>query len=109
MKVTSLMLTLLLCSTPLLAELSEISAASWAQPRHGEWLLQQPGIASAVRALQQAPASRLQLLYPGGDEGALWAEELQAWLVAMGIPSSRIERTPGSAQVDRIQLRLQAE
>ena len=109
MKVTSLVLIFLLCSAPLLAEVGEISAASWAQPRHGEWLLQQPGIASAVQALQQAPTSRLQLLYPGGDEGALWAEELQAWLVSMGVPSSRIERIPGSAQVDRIQLRLQAE
>jgi hypothetical protein len=107
MRLASLLLLFLLYSLPLQAEVSEISAASWAQPRHGEWLLQQAGIASAMRAMQQAPDARLQLLYPGGDEGALWAEELQAWLVALGLPSSRIERIPGSASANVIQLRLQ--
>lgn len=88
------------------AQTAEITAAQWAQPRHGEWLLQQAGIADVIHNLQQHPNSRVQIRYPGGDQGAWWAEELQAWLVALGLPSSRIERVPGSASADRIQLQL---
>lgn len=89
------------------AEEGIITAATWAQPRHGEWLLQQEGIATAVRALQRSPDARLQLRHPGGDEGALWAGELEAWLIALGVPSSRIDSIPGSASADSIQLHVQ--
>jgi hypothetical protein len=88
------------------AESWQLSALEWAQPRHGEWLVTQPALAGAVGALQQQPDSRLMIRYPGGDEGVLWAEELQAWLVALGIASSRIERIPGSGAADRIQLEI---
>lgn len=82
----------------------QISALEWAQPRHGEWLVRQPALAAAIERLQQQPQTRLQIRYPGGDEGVLWSEELQAWLVALGLPSSRIERVPGGSTADRIQL-----
>ena len=82
----------------------KISALEWAQPRHGEWLVRQPALAAAIERLQEQPQSQLQIRYPGGDEGVLWAEELQAWLVALGVPSSRIERVPGSSTADMIQL-----
>lgn len=84
----------------------EISALEWARPRHGDWLVRQPALAAAVERLQQAPTSRLQLRYPGGDEGVLWSEELQSWLVALGVESDRIERIPGSGAADRIQIRV---
>jgi len=84
----------------------QLSALEWAQPRHGEWLVRQPALAGAVAALQQQPGARLLIRYPGGDEGVLWAEELQAWLVALGIGSNRIERIPGSGAADRIQLEV---
>ena len=84
----------------------QLTALEWAQPRHGEWLVAQPALAGAVSALQQQPDSRLQIRYPGGDEGVLWAEELQAWLVALGVASNRIERIPGSGAADRIQLEV---
>ena len=82
----------------------QISAVEWAQPRHGEWLASQPALVAAIGQLQQQPQSRLQIRYPGGDEGVLWAEELQAWLVALGLASNRIERVPGSSQAGMIQL-----
>ena len=100
-------LALLLPSLTLHADEGVITAATWAQPRHGEWLLQQPDLVRVMQALQQQPQARLQLRYPGGDEGALWAEELQAWLVALGLPSSRIERIPGSDSADLIRLSVQ--
>ncbi len=102
-----LAILLTLTTLPALASGGMISAAEWAQPRSGEWVLQQPVIAEVVRALQQQPGARLQLSHPGGDEGTLWAEEVQAWLIALGVPSSRIERVPGSGSADTIQLQLQ--
>lgn len=89
-----------------LGETWEISAAEWARPRHGTWLLQQPALSAAVKQIQQNPASVLQIRYPGGDEGVLWAEELQSWLVALGLESDRIERVPGSGAADRVQIRV---
>ena len=88
------------------AQSGEITAAQWAQPRHGEWLLQQDSVAAVMRSLQQHPEGRVQIRYPGGDQGAWWAEEVQAWLVAMGLPSYRIVRVPGSTESDRLQLQL---
>jgi len=84
----------------------QLSAVEWAQPRHGEWLVQQPALSAAVNALQQQPAAHLVIRYPGGDEGVLWADELQAWLVALGVASSRIERLPGSGSADHIELEV---
>lgn len=83
-----------------------ISAQEWAQPRHGDWLVTQPALAGAIAELQQDPQSRLQVRYPGGDEGVLWAEELQSWLVALGVASSRIELAPGSSKADLIELNI---
>jgi hypothetical protein len=103
----SLLLSLLLCSPLAVAgESWQLSAVEWAQPRHGEWLVRQPALAAAINALQQQSGAHLLIRYPGGDEGVLWADELQAWLVALGVASSRIERLPGSGAADRIELEV---
>ncbi|WP_127477928.1 hypothetical protein [Sulfurivermis fontis] len=81
-----------------------VTAAEWAQPRTGTALLQHPALAQAMAELHDGQT--LQLLYPGGDEGSLWARELQAWLVALGLSSQRIELLPGSTREDAIELRV---
>lgn len=98
-------LCLLLAATAAVAsEPLFVTAVEWAQPRTGPALMQHPALARAMRELQ--PGQSLQLLYPGGDEGSLWASELQAWLVALGLSSQRIELLPGSPREDAIELRL---
>ncbi|MCW8827920.1 MAG: hypothetical protein OQK94_02565 [Gammaproteobacteria bacterium] len=89
-----------------LGESWEISASEWSRPRHGDWLVRQPALVAAIEQLQRVPTTRLQIRYPGGDEGVLWAEELQSWLVALGLESDRIERVPGSGTADHIQIRV---
>lgn len=86
------------------AEPLVVTAVEWAQPRNGLTLTRYPALHQAVSELQQG--QRLQLRYPGGDEGSLWASELQAWLVALGLSSDRIELLPGSARADAIELRV---
>ena len=63
-----------------------------------------PALVAAMRQLQKG--QHLQLLYPGGDAGSLWAHELRAWLVALGLSSQRIELLPGSRREDAIEVRV---
>ena len=98
---------LLTIALPVSAETAwTLSAAEWSRPRHGEWLVAHPALSAALNKLQRSPHSVLQLRYPGGDEGVLWAEELQAWLVALGLESERIEKLPGSGGEAAIQLEV---
>ncbi len=106
LKQTCALLLLLLPISALSAESWDISASEWARPRHGDWLVRQSALVAAIEQLQQDSEAHLQIHYPGGDEGVLWADELQAWLVALGLSSERIERVPGSGAADRVQLRV---
>lgn len=101
-----LLLLMLAPAFQALGETWEITASEWARPRHGDWLVRQQVLVAAIEQLRSAHASRLKIRYPGGDEGVLWAEELQSWLVALGLESDRIERVPGSGAADRIQIRV---
>jgi len=83
-----------------------ITASEWAQPRSGETLLRYPALSQAVQQLQANDSAVLEIRYPGGDSGSLWARELQAWLVALGVESSRIRLLPGSEAADQLQLRI---
>ena len=101
--------SLLIITLPVSAEVTwTLSGADWARPRHGEWLVAHPALQATLGKLQQSPQSVLQLRYPGGDEGVLWVEELQAWLVALGLESDRIETLPGSGGEAVIQLEVVA-
>ena len=107
MPILSRLFVLLLIALPVSAEtVWMLDAADWARPRHGEWLASHPPLVAAIDKLQQTPHSVLQLRYPGGDEGALWVGELQAWLVALGLESERIEKLPGSSAAGAIQLEV---
>jgi hypothetical protein len=109
MPIIARLFLLFVIATPLCAEtVWTLDAADWARPRHGEWLVSHPALAASLDKLQQAPHTVLQLRYPGGDEGALWVEELQAWLVALGLESERIETLPGSGGEAVIQLEVVA-
>lgn len=107
MSMLNRLLFLLVIAIPLSAEaVWTLHASDWARPRHGEWLINHPPLQEAVIALQHSPQSRLQLRYPGGDEGMLWVEELHAWLVALGVESTRIEVLPGSGEEAAIQIEV---
>lgn len=66
-------------------------------PRSAAHLLSFPPLALAVGQLRLHPDAHLLIHYPGGDEGTLWVNELQSWLVALGISSELMELIPGSS------------
>lgn len=78
----------------------------WSVSRQAETLIAMPALHGAVQILGEAPKSRLVLRYPGGDAGILWVNELESWLVALGVPRERIEKTPGSSDPRRIELEI---
>lgn len=106
-KALAILLLLIACQVRAAATPSlQITAAEWAQPRSGTMILHHPALNAAVHQLLAKPDAVLEVRYPGGDDGSIWARELQAWLVALGIASSRIHLLPGSDAADLLQLRV---
>jgi len=101
------LLGLLMCP-PAFAGPLVLDAEQWAVPRGGEVILGMAPVAQAMHRLDAQRGSRLVIRYPGGDEGSLWANELRAWLVSLGLSSQRIELVPGSHSADTIELDVHA-
>ena len=83
-----------------------LTAEQWAVPRNVETIIQMPALASAMAELQATPGGRLLIRYPGGDAGSLWMTELHSWLVSLGLSSADMERVPGSANSQVIELEV---
>jgi hypothetical protein len=86
-----------------------IHAEQWDIPRHGETLIKQPELGKIVRQWALQATARIEIHYPGGEEGELWVQELMDWLVALGVPSEAILHSPGSGGEDIINLVLKPE
>lgn len=98
-------LTLLILPSLLLAQpVYTVDADTWMRPRSAETLLQLPSLREAVAALQGRAERRLAIHHPEGEQGELWASELRDWLVALGIPSARIDLQVDDAVVERLDL-----
>lgn len=88
------------------SQVIELSAETWARPHTGASLATMPALQQVVMALDAAGANRLRVRYPGGEEGSLWASELQAWLVALGVSGQRIELVPGGVSAAGLRLEI---
>ncbi len=72
-----------------------VGAEFWVSPRSGEAVLSNSGISEAVKLLMEDPEAYLVLHHPQSEFGELWGQELQAWLVSLGIVSDRLELRAG--------------
>ncbi len=75
-------------------------------PRSVAHIIEFPPLAQAVEQLRVHPDAHLLIHYPGGDEGALWVNEMQSWLVALGISSEQLELIPGSSKQTVIEIEV---
>ncbi len=75
-------------------------------PRSVAYLLRYPPLAQAVAQLRIHPDAYFLIHYPGGDEGMLWLNELQSWLVALGVSSEKMELIPGSSKQSVIEIEV---
>jgi hypothetical protein len=87
------------------AESFELNTDDWVRPRSGQAVAEFKALQQAVAAWSANGADGIiEIRYPGGEEGSLWARELTDWLVAFGVPSRHIQAAAGSAGRDRINL-----
>jgi hypothetical protein len=89
------------------AQSFELNTDDWVRPRSGATVAGFEALRQAVEAWSAAGGNgTIEIRYPGGEEGGLWARELTDWLVAFGVPSRHIHAIPGNARRDRIALEV---
>jgi len=101
-------LFLLLCLMPVSHAAEEtvvvLDAEFWFMPRHGDVVAEHYGVRAAVKKMIADPDAYLALRYPDNETGELWGQELQAWLVSLGMVSDRIELQSGYDQIEGVAL-----
>lgn len=98
---------LLSCATAQAEQQFVLSEAEWSRPRSASVVKSYPATQQLVQAWLKAPAQQsIELRYPGGEEGSLWAQEIKDWLVSMGIPSSKLQTYPGHPRQGEVALVL---
>lgn len=83
-----------------------LTSEQWNVPRNETTILQMPALQALMKAYQATPTAGIRIKYPGGDEGTLWASELRAWLISLGVASTQLELVPGSRDVNTLELHL---
>lgn len=83
-----------------------LKAEQWELTRSGEALLSVPVLNTVINAWLQDKQKKIEIQYPGGEEGEFWVQELADWLVSLGIPSADIVTTPGSGADDMVKFDL---
>ncbi len=104
----SLLLVLILSTPVVFAESTTITAEQWARPRSGEMIVRTNALAKLVNIFNKDSNHYFTLHYHTGDEGMLWAEELKAWMIALGIPSAKIVLLPGLEDGSRVEIELRS-
>ncbi len=83
-----------------------LTREQWSLPRNPESVVAMPALSRAMQDFQATANARLRIHHPGGDRGRLWAAELHAWLVTLGVPSTDLEMHAGSANINVIELEV---
>lgn len=82
----------------------QLRAEIWDTRRHGEALLKVNSLSTIMQKWMPDTTQTIYLRYPGGEEGELWVEELKDWFVSLGVPSEKIQVSPGSEAEDIINI-----
>lgn len=77
-------------------------AEQWELARSGETILSLPVINQLIKAWLSDKQKKIEIHYPGGEDGEFWVQELTDWLVSLGIPSKHMVISPGSGADDVI-------
>lgn len=85
----------------------QLTREQWTGPRSGAYLAQLEPLNSLIRRFNARAGSGIVIRYAQANEGGLWATELRAWLVALGIPSARIELVSVMRAEDALTIEIQ--
>jgi branched-subunit amino acid transport protein len=78
----------------------------WSRPRSGQFVASLPAVRDAVAVWESNQNAQIQIRYPVGESGNLWAQELSDWLIALGIEAGSIDIVTGSIPQDRVEIAL---
>ena len=96
---------LLVATSPgVVAQNYVLDSDTWARPRSAREVAMMPSVKQLVQRWMQIEDGRVEIRYPGGEEGSLWASELRDWLVTLGVPSGKIVLRVGSPNADELVL-----
>ncbi len=84
----------------------QMRAEQWETARSGESLLSLPVLNEVINHWLQDTQNKIEIQYPGGEEGQFWVQELSDWLVSLAIPSAQIVLVPGSGADDMIKFSI---
>ena len=100
-----MLLLLAVCATAQAEQQFVLTEEEWSRPRSATVVKSYPAMQKTVQAWLLNPRKQsIELRYPGGEEGSLWAEEIKDWLISMGIPSNKLETYPGHPQQAEVAL-----
>ncbi|HEX7966511.1 MAG TPA: hypothetical protein VF651_12440 [Gammaproteobacteria bacterium] len=77
-----------------------VSADQWALQRSGAALVRLEPVREAVADWLGDKDARIVIQHAASDTGNLWADELQDWLVALGVPADHIGKRASADQPD---------
>ena len=84
----------------------ELHAEQWELARSGESILSLPVLNQLINTWLLEKHKKIEIQYPGGEDGEFWVQELTDWLVSLGIPSNHMVIVPGSGADDMIKFAL---
>jgi hypothetical protein len=87
------------------AQVADLPPELWDRPRSAQSVMAQPVIRQAVAALQARSDARLRIVHAARQEPVLQAEELRAWLIALGVEHTRVQlRADNAAAAIRLEI-----
>lgn len=84
-----------------------LTQAQWSGVTTAAQVIELRPVHAAVAAFDAAPGSRLVVIHNGGEDGLFWAADLKGWLVALGVPTSRIVDRIEAIAPDKIRLEVE--
>lgn len=81
-----------------------LTQQQWSIPKDAQSILNMQSIATVMKNFFQYKKRIIVIRHAGGEVGILWASELKAWLVSLGISSKRIELQTGNINSNELEL-----
>lgn len=81
-----------------------LTQQQWSIPKDAQSILNMQSIAGVMQNFFQYKKRIIVIRHAGGEVGILWASELKAWLVSLGISSKRIELQTGNIKSNELEL-----
>lgn len=81
-----------------------LTQQQWSIPKDAQSILNMQSVDAVMQNFFQYKQRIIVIRHAGGEVGILWASELKAWLVSLGISSKRIELQTGNIKSNELEL-----